>query len=414
MNHLHRIDGRLLLEEASLEDLAREYGTPLYVYSQTALTEAYQSYEEALAGLPHLICYAVKANSNLAILQHFARLGAGFDIVSGGELARVLAAGGQPSKIVFSGVGKSEPEMRAALNAGIRCFNVESESELARLSRVANEMGRVAPVSFRVNPDVDPKTHPYISTGLKQNKFGIPIAQAKSLYRQAAVKSGIEVVGVDCHIGSQLTDLTPIADALDRVLDLVDALSREGISLRHIDIGGGVGIRYRDETPPDMASYRTILLSRFKDRPQEIIVEPGRSLVGNAGLLLTRVEYVKFGDSKNFVVVDAAMNDLMRPALYDAYHDIVPVSLEGEPEMICDVVGPVCETGDFIGLERCLAIKEGALLAVLSAGAYGMSMSSNYNSRPRSAEILLNKNEIRLIRDRESIEGLMAGERLVC
>jgi diaminopimelate decarboxylase len=413
MNHLHRIDGRLFLEEVSLEDLAREYGTPLYVYSQTALTEAYQSYEEALAGLPHLICYAVKANGNLAILQHFARLGAGFDIVSGGELARVLAAGGQPSKIVFSGVGKSEPEMRAALNAGIRCFNVESESELARLSRVANEMGRVAPVSFRVNPDVDPKTHPYISTGLKQNKFGIPIAQAKSLYRQAAVMPGIEVVGVDCHIGSQLTDLTPIADALDRVLDLVDALSREGISLKHIDIGGGVGIRYRDETPPDMAAYRAILLSRFKNRPQEIIVEPGRSLVGNAGLLLTRVEYVKFGDSKNFVVVDAAMNDLMRPALYDAYHDIVPVGLAGGAEMICDVVGPVCETGDFIGLERSLAIKEGALLAVLSAGAYGMSMSSNYNSRPRSAEILLNKNEIRLVRERESIENLMAGERLV-
>jgi len=413
MNHLHRIDGRLFLEEVSLEDLAREYGTPLYVYSQTALTEAYQSYEEALAGLPHLICYAVKANGNLAILQHFARLGAGFDIVSGGELARVLAAGGQPSKIVFSGVGKSEPEMRAALNAGIRCFNVESESELARLSRVANEMGRVAPVSFRVNPDVDPKTHPYISTGLKQNKFGIPIAQAKSLYRQAAVMPGIEVVGVDCHIGSQLTDLTPIADALDRVLDLVDALSREGISLKHIDIGGGVGIRYRDETPPDMAAYRAILLSRFKNRPQEIIVEPGRSLVGNAGLLLTRVEYVKFGDSKNFVVVDAAMNDLMRPALYDAYHDIVPVGLAGGAEMICDVVGPVCETGDFIGLERSLAIKEGALLAVLSAGAYGMSMSSNYNSRPRSAEILLNKNEIRLVRERESIDNLMAGERLV-
>ncbi len=413
MNHLHRIDGRLFLEEVSLEDLAREYGTPLYVYSQTALTEAFQSYEEALSGLPHLTCYAVKANGNLGILQHFSRLGAGFDIVSGGELARVLAAGGQPSKIVFSGVGKTEPEMRAALNAGIRCFNVESESELARLSRVAKEMGRVAPVSFRVNPDVDPKTHPYISTGLKQNKFGIPIGQAQTLYRQAAGLPGIEVVGVDCHIGSQLTDLAPIAEALDRVLDLVDALARTGINLKHIDIGGGIGIRYRDETPPDMATYRTILLSRFKGRPEEIIVEPGRSLVGNAGLLLTRVEYVKFGDNKNFAVVDAAMNDLMRPALYDAYHDIVPVSLTSEPDVTCDVVGPVCETGDFIGLERRLAIKEGALLAVLSAGAYGMSMSSNYNSRPRAAEILLNKNEIRLIRERESIESLMAGERLV-
>ena len=413
MNHLHRIDGRLFLEEVSLEDLAREYGTPLYVYSQTTLTEAFQSYEEALAGLPHLTCYAVKANGNLAILQHFSRLGAGFDIVSGGELARVLAAGGQPSKIVFSGVGKSEPEMRAALNAGIRCFNVESESELARLNRVAKEVGRVAPVSFRVNPDVDPKTHPYISTGLKQNKFGIPIGRAQTLYRQAAGMPGIEVVGVDCHIGSQLTDMAPIAEALDRVLDLVDALARTGIILKHIDIGGGIGIRYRDETPPDMATYRTILLSRFKGRPEEIIVEPGRSLVGNAGLLLTRVEYVKFGDNKNFAVVDAAMNDLMRPALYDAYHDIVPVSLTSEPDVTCDVVGPVCETGDFIGLERRLAIKEGALLAVLSAGAYGMSMSSNYNSRPRAAEILLNKNEIRLIRERESIESLMAGERLV-
>lgn len=413
MNHLHRIDGRLFLEEVSLEDLAREYGTPLYVYSQAALTESFQSYERALAGLPHLICYAVKANGNLAILQHFARLGAGFDIVSGGELARVIKAGGQASKIVFSGVGKTEPEMRAALDVGIRCFNVESESELARLSRLAKEMGKIAPVSFRVNPDVDPKTHPYISTGLKQNKFGIPIDQAQTLYRQAAEMPGIEVVGVDCHIGSQLIDLAPIADALDRVLNLVDALKSLGIELRHVDIGGGIGIRYRDETPPDMAAYRDILISRFKGRSQEIIVEPGRSLVGNAGLLLTRVEYVKSGDSKNFVVVDAAMNDLMRPALYDAFHDIVPVLDSGDLGVTCDVVGPVCETGDFIGLERSLAVKEGSLLAVLSAGAYGMSMSSNYNSRPRAAEVLMNKNEIRLIRERESIEGLMAGEWLV-
>lgn len=413
MNHLHRIDGRLFLEEVSLEDLAREYGTPLYVYSQAALTEAFKSYERALAGLPHLICYAVKANGNLAILQHFARLGAGFDIVSGGELARVLAAGGQPSKIVFSGVGKTEQEMRTALEAGIRCFNVESESELARLSRLAKEMGKTAPVSFRVNPDVDPKTHPYISTGLKQNKFGIPIERARQLYPQAAGMPGIAVVGVDCHIGSQLTDLTPIADALDRVLELVDGLSAMGIELRHIDIGGGVGIRYRDETPPDMAEYREILHARFKGRPQEVIVEPGRSLVGNAGLLLTRIEYVKSGDNKNFVVVDAAMNDLMRPALYDAYHEIVPVQASEDAGVTCDVVGPVCETGDFLGLERALSAKEGALLAVLSAGAYGMSMSSNYNSRPRAAEVLLNKNEIRLIRERESIEDLMAGERLV-
>lgn len=413
MNHLHRIDGRLFLEEASLEDLAREYGTPLYVYSQAELTEAFNAYEQALAGLPHLICYAVKANGNLAILQLFARLGAGFDIVSGGELARVLKAGGQAAKIVFSGVGKTESEMRAALDAGIRCFNVESESELARLNRVAKEMGRIAPVSIRVNPDVDPKTHPYISTGLKQNKFGIPIGRAQSLYRQAVSMDGVEIVGVDCHIGSQLTDLSPIADAIDRVLDLVGTLSSIGIQLKHIDIGGGVGIRYQDETPPDMADFRSILTSRLQERSEEVIVEPGRSLVGSAGLLLTRVEYVKRGDTKNFIVVDAAMNDLMRPALYDAFHEIVPVCWSDEPALPCDVVGPVCETGDFIGLNRVIQTREGELLAVLSAGAYGMSMSSNYNSRPRSAEVLVNKNKIHLIRERETIEGLMAGERLV-
>jgi diaminopimelate decarboxylase len=407
------MDGRLFLEEVSLEELARVYGTPLNVYSQAALTDAFESYERALAGLPHLICYAVKANGNLAILQHFARLGAGFDIVSGGELARVLRAGGQAAKIVFSGVGKTEAEMRAALDAGIRCFNIESESELSRLNRVAKEMGRIAPVSIRVNPDVDPKTHPYISTGLKQNKFGIPIGRAQPLYRQAASMDGIEIVGVDCHIGSQLTDLAPIADAIDRVLDLVGKLSSIGIRLKHIDIGGGLGIRYRDETPPDMTDFRSILISRFRGRSEEVIVEPGRSLVGNAGLLLTRIEYVKRGDTKNFIVVDAAMNDLMRPSLYDAFHDIVPVCQSGEPDLPCDVVGPVCETGDFIGLNRAIQAREGELLAVLSAGAYGMSMSSNYNSRPRSAEVLVNKNKIHLIRERETIEGLMAGERLV-
>lgn len=413
MNHLHRIDGRLFLEDVPLEELARQFGTPLYVYSHAALTEAFESYERALIGLPHLVCYAVKANGNLALLQHFARLGAGFDIVSGGELARVLAAGGQADRIVFSGVGKTEREMQAALEAGIRCFNVESESELRRLNEVAIARGRVAPVSFRVNPDVDAKTHPYISTGLRQNKFGIPIHRAEALYLYAAQLPGVEVVGIDCHIGSQLTDLTPIADALDRVLQLADTLRMRGIVLRHIDIGGGLGIRYRDETPPDMGAYRAMLVSRFANRPEELIVEPGRSLVGNAGLLLTRVEYIKPGDGKHFVVVDAAMNDLMRPALYDAYHDIVPVREAGVPAMNCDVVGPVCETGDFLGLGRYLAVQEGDLLAVLSAGAYGMSMSSNYNSRPRAAEVLLNKNEIHLIRERESVDMLMAGERLV-
>lgn len=413
MNHLHRKDRRLFLEEVSLEELARLYGTPLYVYSLAALSEAYGRYEQALAGLPHLICYAVKANGSLAILQHFARLGAGFDIVSGGELARVLAAGGEAGKVVFSGVGKTAAEMRMALEAGIRCFNVESESELERLNRVAGELGRRAPVSFRVNPDVDPKTHPYISTGLRQNKFGVPISQAPALYRRAVEMANVEIQGVDCHIGSQLTDLSPVADALDRVLALVDSLAADGIKLRHIDIGGGIGIRYRDETPPDMAQYREILQSRFSGRREEIIVEPGRSLVGEAGVLLTRVEYIKPGEDKTFVIVDAAMNDLMRPALYDAFHDIVPVAESSRPPIACDVVGPVCETGDFLGLGRHLAVEEGGLLAVLSAGAYGMSMSSNYNSRPRAAEVVVNKNEIHLVRERENMEGLMAGERLV-
>lgn len=413
MNHLHRKDGRLFLEGVSLEDLARRYGTPLYVYSMAALSEAYQSYERALTGLPHLICYAVKANSSLAILQHFARLGAGFDIVSGGELARVLAAGGTADKIVFSGVGKTAEEMRVALEAGIRCFNIESESELDRLDRVAGELGKRAPVSFRVNPDVDPKTHPYISTGLKQNKFGVDIRQAPVLYRRAAAMDNVEILGIDCHIGSQLIDLSPIADALDRVLALVDDLASSGIKLRHIDIGGGVGIRYRDEPPPDMAAYREILQSRFGGREEEVIVEPGRSLVGEAGVLLTRVEYIKRGEDKTFVIVDAAMNDLMRPALYDAFHDIVPVADSKASPLLCDVVGPVCETGDFIGLDRCLAVAEGEFLAVLAAGAYGMSMSSNYNSRPRAAEVLVNKNEIFLVRERETLTGMMAGERLV-
>jgi diaminopimelate decarboxylase len=413
MNHLHRKDGRLFIEGVSLEELAHLHGTPLYVYSLAALSDAYQRYEQALADLPHLICYAVKANSSLAILQHFARLGAGFDIVSGGELGRVLAAGGAPNKVVFSGVGKTAAEMRMALEAGIRCFNVESESELERLNRVAGELGKLAPISFRVNPDVDPKTHPYISTGLKQNKFGVPIEQAPALYRRAAQMANVKIHGVDCHIGSQLTDLSPIADALDRVLALVEELAAAGIHLKHIDIGGGVGIRYQDETPPDMTAYREILHSRFQGRAEEIIVEPGRSLVGEAGLLLTRVEYIKPGEGKNFVIVDAAMNDLMRPALYDAFHDIVPVTASNAAPLFCDVVGPICETGDFIGVGRRLAVEEGELLAVLAAGAYGMSMSSNYNSRPRAAEVIVNKNEIYLVRERETVAGLMAGERLI-
>ena len=413
MNQLTRIDGRLHLEDVALDMLAERFGTPLYVYSRAALESAYRAYAEAFAATPHLICYAVKANSSLAILNLFARLGAGFDIVSGGELARVLAAGGDPARVVFSGVGKSRDEMRAALDAGILCFNVESRSELHRLDQVAGEMGKVAPVSFRVNPDVDPKTHPYISTGLKENKFGVPISEAPDLYRLAASLPNLEISGIDCHIGSQLTDLSPLADAADRVLALVDTLAAEGIPLHHIDLGGGVGIRYRDETPPDLDAYGQMLAARFAGRRERLLLEPGRSLVGNAGLLLTRVEYLKPGEDRNFAVVDIAMNDLMRPALYEAYHEIAPVFARETPPRRYDVVGPICETGDFIGHARDLAIEEGDLLAVLSAGAYGMSMASNYNSRPRGAEVIIDGKQFHLIHERETIAGLMAGERLL-
>ncbi|MCD6705632.1 MAG: diaminopimelate decarboxylase [Thiobacillus sp.] len=413
MNTLHRLDGRLYLEGVALDALAERYGTPLYVYSRQALESAYQAYAEAFAATPHLICYAVKANSSLAILNLFARLGAGFDIVSGGELARVLAAGGDPGKVVFSGVGKTADEMRAALAAGILCFNVESASELHRLNRIAGEQDKVAPVSFRVNPDVDPKTHPYISTGLKENKFGVPIADAPALYRLAASLPNLKITGIDCHIGSQLTDLSPLVDAADRVLALVGTLAAEGIALHHIDLGGGIGLRYHDETPPDLAAYGRTLAARFAGRREKLLLEPGRSLVGNAGLLLSRVEYLKPGEDKNFAIVDAAMNDLMRPALYEAYHDIVAVNERQTAQKRYDIVGPICETGDFLGFARDLAIEEGDLLALLSAGAYGMSMASNYNSRPRAAEILIDRNEIHLIRERETQSGLMAGERLV-
>ncbi len=413
MNTLHTLDGTLHVEGVSLETLAERFGTPLYVYSRAALEAAWLGYAEAFAGTPHLVCYAVKANSSLAILNLFARMGSGFDIVSGGELARVLAAGGDPGKVVFSGVGKTADEMRAALDAGILCFNVESESELHRLNRLAGELGKRAPVSFRVNPDVDPKTHPYISTGLKENKFGVAINEAPRLYRLAASLPHLEVVGIDCHIGSQLTDLTPLADAADRVLALVDALAAEGISLHHIDLGGGVGIRYRDETPPDLAAYGRVLAQKFAGRRETLLLEPGRSLVGNAGLLLTRVEFLKPGEDKNFAIVDAAMNDLMRPALYEAYHAIVSIRARETPARRYDIVGPICETGDFLGSARDLAIEEGDLLALLSAGAYGMSMASNYNSRPRAAEVLVDKNEIHIIRSRETIASLIAGERLI-
>ncbi len=406
-------NGALQVEDVSLEALAGEFATPCYVYSRAALEAAFHAYDQALSAHPHLICYAVKANASLAILNLFARLGAGFDIVSGGELARVLAAGGDPDRVVFSGVGKRVEEMRAALVAGIHCFNVESESELARLDRVAGELGVQAPISLRVNPDVDAKTHPYISTGLKGNKFGIAHDHALRVYREAAALPHLRIVGIDCHIGSQLTEIAPFAAALDRVLDLVDGLAAAGITLQHIDLGGGVGIRYRDETPPALDEYARVLLKRLAHRKESLIVEPGRSLVGNAGWLLTRVEYLKHGETKDFAIVDAAMNDLMRPALYDAWHDILPVrERQGAPHSYA-IVGPVCESGDFLGHDRELALAEGDLLAICSAGAYGMSMSSNYNTRPRAAEVMVDGSECQLVREREPVQSLYQHETLL-
>ncbi|KAF0101935.1 MAG: diaminopimelate decarboxylase [bacterium] len=413
MNALSLRGGALHVEDVPLAAIAEAFGTPCYVYSRAALEEAYRAYDTALARHPHLICYAVKANPNIAILHLFARLGAGFDIVSGGELARVLAAGGDPAKVVFSGVGKRADEMRAALRAGIHCFNVESESELVRLDRVARAEGLRAPVSLRVNPNVDAKTHPYISTGLRENKFGIAHDEAIRVYREAVSMSHLEVIGIDCHIGSQLTDSAPFAEALRRVLELADALQSLGIALRHIDIGGGVGIRYRDETPPAVEEYARVLLDGMTGRAETLVVEPGRSLVGNAGWLLTRVEYLKHGEAKDFAIVDAAMNDLMRPALYDAWHDIRPViERQGEARRYA-IVGPVCETGDFLGHDRDLVIAEGDLLVVCSSGAYGMSMSSNYNTRPRAAEIMVSGAKPSEIRARERVEALFADERIV-
>ena len=400
-------------EQVPLADIAARFGTPCYVYSRAALTDSYSQFANALHERNHLICYAVKANSNLAILNIFARLGAGFDIVSGGELQRVLAAGGDARKVVFSGVGKSVAEMRMALEAGILCFNVESAAELGRLNEVAGSLGKVAPVSLRVNPDVDAKTHPYISTGLRQNKFGVAYGDALALYRRAQALPHLHITGVDCHIGSQLTEISPFIAATEKVLALVDALASEGIRLEHIDLGGGLGIRYNDETPPAIADYVAALLGALNGRGEKLILEPGRVLVGNAGVLLTRVEYLKHGEEKNFAIVDAAMNDLMRPALYDAYHEILPVERESHAVQTYEVVGPVCETGDFIGHARNLAIAPQSLLAVLSAGAYGMSMSSNYNTRPRAAEVMVDGNAVHLVREREAAQQLYAGEKLI-
>lgn len=414
MDYFHYRDGRLYAEDVDLTALAAEYGTPCYVYSRATIERHWRAFDQALASRRHLVCYAVKANSNLAVLNVLARLGAGFDIVSVGELERVLRAGGDPAKVVFSGVGKRADEMRRALEVGIRCFNVESEAELHRLNAVAGELGKRAPVALRVNPDVDAGTHPYISTGLKENKFGIDIQAAPAIYAEAARLPHIEVVGVDCHIGSQLTSVAPFVDALDRVLLLLDQLAAQGIEIKHLDLGGGLGIRYRDEDPPLPADHADAVLARLGARPQEIITEPGRAIVGNAGVLLTRVEYLKCTPYRNFAIVDAAMNDLIRPTLYGAWQQILPVvPREGGVRRSYDVVGPVCETGDFLGKDRELAIEPGDLLAVRSAGAYGFVMSSNYNTRPRAAEVMVDGAQAYLVRQRETLEQLMAGETLL-
>ena len=408
-----RKNGTLHVEALPLTEIAARFGTPTYVYSRAALTAAFNAYKDALVGRDALVCYAVKANSNLAILNVFARLGAGFDIVSGGELARVIAAGGAPGKIVFSGVGKSAPEMRAALEAGILCFNVESAAELDQLDAVAGSLGKKAPVSLRVNPNVDPKTHPYISTGLKSNKFGVAFEDARALYRRAASLPNIEIHGLDCHIGSQLLDPAPAAEAAEKILGLADELASDGIHLTHLDFGGGMGIQYSDEAVPSASEYLAAILKLTAGRKEKLLFEPGRSLVGNAGVLLTKVEVLKPGSEKNFAIIDAAMNDLMRPALYDAYHDIVPV-VDGTTEQQCwEVVGPVCESGDFLGHSRDLSIATGDLLAIMSAGAYGMTMSSNYNTRPRAAEILVDGTSMHIARQRESISELFALESIL-
>ena len=405
-----RRDGQLHAEGVPLARIAAQFGTPVYVYSRAALTQAWREFTSELAGRDALVCYAMKANSNLAVLNTFARLGAGFDIVSGGELTRAIAAGGDPRKVIFSGVGKREDEIALALKHDILCFNVESLPELERVNAVALRLGRQAAISFRVNPDVDAGTHPYISTGLKENKFGVEFGIALDLYRKAATLPGVRIVGIDCHIGSQLTDVAPLLEALDRMLGLIDSLAREGIVVHHLDLGGGLGIRYSGETPPDPRAYMREIIRRIGSRKLKLMFEPGRNLVGNAGILLTRVEHLKTAAAKNFVVVDAAMNDLLRPSLYSAHHEIIAVQTSAAMKRDYDVVGPVCESGDFIGKNRTLAVQEGDLLAVMSAGAYGMVMSSNYNTRPRAAEVMVDGAAAHLVRRRETVAELFAGE----
>lgn len=415
MDHFEYRGGRLHAEEVSVDLIAGEVGTPCYVYSRATLERHWRAFDDAVGNYPHLICYSVKANGNLAVLNVLARLGSGFDIVSVGELERVLAAGGNPERIIFSGVGKGVAEMRRALEAGIVGFNVESAGELERLNQVAVALGVTAPVSIRVNPDVDALTHPYIATGLKEAKFGVPIEEAKDLYRRASELSGVEVRGVTCHIGSQLTELAPYLDALDRVLHLIDRLDEIGIGCTTLNLGGGLGIRYRGETPPEPAAYAQAVLAKLDGRNLELHLEPGRAIAGNAGILLTRIDYLKHHDAKSFAVVDAAMNDLLRPALYGGWHEILAVdTARGDGDQrLYDVVGPVCESADFLGKERYLRVQAGDLLAVRSAGAYAFCMSSNYNARPRACEVMVDGDKIHQIRPRESIEELYANETLL-
>lgn len=415
MRAVQYTDNLLSMDGIPLDQVAQEYGTPAYVYSRAEIEENWQSYERAFADRPHLICYAVKANANLAVINILAKLGSGFDIVSSGELERVIAAGGDPGKTVFSGVGKRSDEIQRALEVGIKCFNVESLPELSLIDSIAGDLGVRAPISIRVNPDVDARTHPYISTGLKENKFGIDIEVAESVYMQAAAYENLDICGIDCHIGSQITTLAPYLDAITRVQLLVSRLAAAGIRLRHLDIGGGLGICYQDERPPTPAEFVAAVAELVVEHDLEILIEPGRSIVGNAGVLLTQLLYIKGNGDKNFAIVDAAMNDLIRPALYDAWQEILPVKQHttGESGVSFDVVGPVCETGDYLGLDRKLAVSEGDLLAVCSVGAYGFCMSSNYNARPRAAEIMLANGEMHLIRSRETIVDLYRGEYLL-
>jgi diaminopimelate decarboxylase len=414
MDYFNYRENELFAEDIAVQDIVKKYGSPCYIYSRATLERHWHAFDKAFQDHSHLICYAVKANSNIGLLNLLARLGSGFDIVSIGELERVIAAGGDPKKVVFSGIGKREDEILAALKIGIRCFNIEVRDELDRINHLAKLLGVIAPVSFRVNPNVDAKTHPYISTGLKENKFGIDIDQALTEYRRAATMPNINIIGIDCHIGSQLTETGPFLDALDKLLELVSALKADNINLHHLDLGGGLGIRYNTETPPKPADYIELILERLGATDFEILLEPGRAIVGNAGILVTQIEYLKPTPHKNFAIVDAAMNDLMRPSLYSAWQEIIPiVKNSNAPEKLWDIVGPVCETGDFLGKERMLKLAQGDLLAIRSSGAYGFSMSSNYNSRPRVPELMVDGNQVHLIRDRESLVDLWSSEHLL-